>query len=226
MNDRFYRSRDERVIAGVAGGVAERYDLDPSLVRVGWVLLVFLSGGLFFLLYLVMAVVVPEAPDGADRWPARSDPSGTEAVPGWTPPGAPISPTWGAPSPGVPGAAPTGGPAATSTDTPVDETDPSAAAFAGTQPSAAAPPPPPPVRLPPRPEPGPSGRRGHGRRRDRSGAGGVVVGILFILVGAYYLLRTYLPDVHLEAFWPVVLVVIGLALVAGAIRPGPRGEAR
>ena len=34
MDDRLYRSRDERMIAGVAGGLAERLDLDPSLVRI------------------------------------------------------------------------------------------------------------------------------------------------------------------------------------------------
>ncbi len=45
MNDRLYRSRDERMFAGVAGGVAERFDLDPSLVRVVWLILMFLSGG-------------------------------------------------------------------------------------------------------------------------------------------------------------------------------------
>ena len=64
MNERLYRSRDERMIAGVAGGVAERFDVDPSLVRVLWVVLVFLSGGIFLLLYIAMAVLVPEAPVG------------------------------------------------------------------------------------------------------------------------------------------------------------------
>ena len=68
MTDRLYRSRDERMFAGVAGGVAERFDLDPSLVRVVWVILMFLTGSLFFWLYVVMAIVVPEAPSGADRW--------------------------------------------------------------------------------------------------------------------------------------------------------------
>jgi phage shock protein PspC (stress-responsive transcriptional regulator) len=43
VNDRLYRSRDERIFAGVAGGVAERFDLDPSLVR-RWVILMFVTG--------------------------------------------------------------------------------------------------------------------------------------------------------------------------------------
>ena len=62
MDDRLYRSRSDRMIAGVAGGLAERYDLDPSLVRIGWALVILGTGGLFFLLYIVMAIVVPEDP--------------------------------------------------------------------------------------------------------------------------------------------------------------------
>ena len=86
MNDRLYRSRDDRVLAGVAGGLAERLDLDPSLVRVVWAILIVLSGGLFLLLYVIMAIVVPEAPLGADRWAgwaASSAAPGPGAVPGW-----------------------------------------------------------------------------------------------------------------------------------------------
>jgi phage shock protein PspC (stress-responsive transcriptional regulator) len=60
MNDRLYRSRGDRMIGGVAGGIAEHWDLDPSLVRVGWALLIILTGGIFLLLYIVMWIVVPE----------------------------------------------------------------------------------------------------------------------------------------------------------------------
>src|SRR3990172_5175535 len=63
MDDRLYRSRDERMIAGVAGGLAERLDLDPSLVRIIWAVLVLPTGFLALLVYVVMAIVVP----GAER---------------------------------------------------------------------------------------------------------------------------------------------------------------
>ncbi len=46
MSDRLYRSRDDRMLAGVAGGVAEMLDIDPSLVRIVWALLVVLTGGI------------------------------------------------------------------------------------------------------------------------------------------------------------------------------------
>ena len=61
MDDRLYRSRDDRMLAGVAGGVAERLDADPSIIRIVWALLVILTGGLALIVYIVMAVVVPDA---------------------------------------------------------------------------------------------------------------------------------------------------------------------
>ena len=64
MTDRLYRSRDDRMLAGVAGGVAEMLDADPSIVRIVWALLVILTGGIALLVYIVMAIVVPERPDG------------------------------------------------------------------------------------------------------------------------------------------------------------------
>jgi len=63
MNRRLYKSASDRVIGGVAGGVAEYFDLDPSIVRVVWALLALLTGGVFFLLYIVMWIVVPVGPD-------------------------------------------------------------------------------------------------------------------------------------------------------------------
>ena len=49
MTDRLYRSRDDRILAGVAGGLAENLDADPSIIRIVWVLLVFLTGGIALL---------------------------------------------------------------------------------------------------------------------------------------------------------------------------------
>ena len=64
MNRRLYRSRTDSVISGVAGGVAEYLDVDPSIVRVVWALLAIVTGGVFVVLYIVMWIVVPEAPAG------------------------------------------------------------------------------------------------------------------------------------------------------------------
>ena len=62
MNDRLYRSRDDRMLAGVAGGLAEYWDADPSLIRLVWALLVIFTGGIALLVYIVMAIVVEEDP--------------------------------------------------------------------------------------------------------------------------------------------------------------------
>ncbi|MGN0086624.1 MAG: PspC domain-containing protein [Alloprevotella sp.] len=57
---RLTRSR-ERKVCGVCGGVAEYFELDPTLVRLGFVLLLFLSAVLPCLLaYFVAAAIIPE----------------------------------------------------------------------------------------------------------------------------------------------------------------------
>ncbi len=77
MNERLYRSVDDRVIAGVCGGLAARLALDPSLVRVVWAVLALVTG-IFPLLvvYVIMAAVVPEDPKGfAGTWPSPTPPA-------------------------------------------------------------------------------------------------------------------------------------------------------
>ena len=58
---RFYRSRENRKIGGVCGGLAEHFKVDPALVRI-----IFVIGAFFYLagllLYLVLMVVLPEEP--------------------------------------------------------------------------------------------------------------------------------------------------------------------
>jgi len=61
------------MIAGVCGGIAEYLNVDPTLIRLGFVLLTFASGT-GILLYLVMAIIVPKAPVGVS-------PPTTAAVP-------------------------------------------------------------------------------------------------------------------------------------------------
>ena len=58
---RLYRSTDDRMIAGVCAGLAEYIDIDPTIVRLLFVLGL-LAGGATFWAYLVMMLVVPEEP--------------------------------------------------------------------------------------------------------------------------------------------------------------------
>ena len=61
MNKRLYKSRNDKMLGGVCGGIAEYFDIDPTLVRLGWVLFCAL-GGSGILAYIVAAIVIPEQP--------------------------------------------------------------------------------------------------------------------------------------------------------------------
>lgn len=147
MTRRLYRSRTDSIIGGVAGGVAEYLDADPSIVRIVWAILAIVTAGLFVVLYIVMWIVVPE-PLEAGATPVTA----TAAPP---------------PSEGRTDAAAT---------------------------------------TPPRPH-----RRG-------SGGGAMVFGVILIGLGAYFLIDEYLPQVDLNALWPIGLVLIGIALLVVSLR--------
>jgi len=67
---RLARSTKSRMVAGVAGGVAEYLNVDPNLVRLGFAVLT-VFGGLGILLYLVAWVILPEESEDtsiAEQW--------------------------------------------------------------------------------------------------------------------------------------------------------------
>ncbi len=55
---KLYRSEQNKMIAGVCGGVAEYFEIDPTLVRLGFVV-ISLAGGSGILGYLVAALIIP-----------------------------------------------------------------------------------------------------------------------------------------------------------------------
>lgn len=61
---RLARSSSDRIIAGVAGGLAEHFGLDPTLVRIAWVLAV-VFGGFGLLVYVILWIVLPEGSPGS-----------------------------------------------------------------------------------------------------------------------------------------------------------------
>lgn len=193
MNDRLYRSVDDRVIAGVAGGLADRMGLDPALVRIVWALLILASSGVFLVIYIVMAVVVPEEDDlgGFSPMPpptAGSNAFGTlgQAGPAGQPPlGAPLGPTgpgWTAPAP----------------------TTSQFRAQARAERRAA---------------------RAARRAQQGPGQGGLVVGVVLILLGAWFLLREYVPSIDFDRLWPFLLLALGVGLLVFSFggRGGNRG---
>ena len=63
---KLYRSRENRMIGGVCGGLGEYFDIDPTLVRVLFILGAFLGiPGALVLIYLVMLILVPQEPEMA-----------------------------------------------------------------------------------------------------------------------------------------------------------------
>ena len=69
---KLFRSKKDRMLGGVAGGLAEYFSVDPTLVRLLFVFVaLWLGGGI--LVYLIMWIVVPEEPDTVE--PPASPPT-------------------------------------------------------------------------------------------------------------------------------------------------------
>jgi phage shock protein PspC (stress-responsive transcriptional regulator) len=60
MQKKLYRKREGKVLAGVCGGIADYFDLDPTVIRVIWALLAATGSGV--LAYIICALIIPEAP--------------------------------------------------------------------------------------------------------------------------------------------------------------------
>lgn len=147
------------MLFGVAGGMARFFDIDPSIVRILWALLA-LAGGAGLVLYIVAAIVIPEAPAG-----------------------------WAATTPGEPGEA-----------TPRSAEGAPRAAESSSGAS------------------GPAwGYRAGVERRERGG-GAVLLGLALVVLGGWFLLQRFLPNIDADIVWPVALLVLGGALVVGALR--------
>ena len=63
LRNRIYRSRTEHMLAGVAGGLANYFDVDPTILRLAWALAFLATGPLALLLYIICALVIPREPE-------------------------------------------------------------------------------------------------------------------------------------------------------------------
>ena len=59
MNKRIYKNREKKMLCGVCAGLAEYFDIDPTLVRVLWAV-ISLGYGIGLLAYIVCAIVIPD----------------------------------------------------------------------------------------------------------------------------------------------------------------------
>ncbi|GGH88921.1 phage shock protein C [Pullulanibacillus pueri] len=58
---RLYRSRKNRMLSGILGGIGEFFNIDPTIIRVAYILLMVLTAFFpFFILYFIFYFVIPE----------------------------------------------------------------------------------------------------------------------------------------------------------------------
>ncbi len=71
---KLYRSRENKKVGGVCGGIAEYFNLDPTLVRLGAIVLIFIWGA-GLLAYIVAWAIIPERPAHVDvDYEVKSEP--------------------------------------------------------------------------------------------------------------------------------------------------------
>ncbi len=63
MKRKLYRSTSNRMIAGVCGGIGEAFGVDPTMIRLFWLLFILLPGSPGMLLYIVSSIILPEESD-------------------------------------------------------------------------------------------------------------------------------------------------------------------
>lgn len=61
MKKTLYKSNVNKMVDGVCGGIAEYFDIDPTVVRLGWIVFCAM-GGSGFLAYIIAAIIIPRNP--------------------------------------------------------------------------------------------------------------------------------------------------------------------
>jgi phage shock protein C len=64
---RLYRSRKDRILGGVCGGLGDHIDVDPTIIRVVWAVVTLLTIGTGLLAYIIAWILIPEEPVEADQ---------------------------------------------------------------------------------------------------------------------------------------------------------------
>ena len=67
MSKKLYRTRDDKRVCGVCGGLANYFNIDPVIVRLLWAVLTVLTGGFMgVILYVSCVFVIPQEPEVLD----------------------------------------------------------------------------------------------------------------------------------------------------------------
>ena len=62
MKKKLYKSNTEKKLDGVCGGIAEYFDVDPTVIRLAWVIFCCL-GGSGLIAYIICAIIMPRKPE-------------------------------------------------------------------------------------------------------------------------------------------------------------------
>jgi len=63
---KLYRSRNQKMVSGVCGGIAEYFQMDVSIIRILWAVVTIASAGIGLLVYLLIVIIFPESPEQYD----------------------------------------------------------------------------------------------------------------------------------------------------------------
>lgn len=148
---RLYRSRKDCVIAGVCGGIAEHFDIDPTLVRIVAVISIFING-IGLIAYIIGWIFIPQSPESLTE-----EETGKQK-----------------------------GKAGT-----IKQKAENVASEIGKE-----------IR-------GESGKAGHGKNSR------LVGGVILICLGLLFLGSSFFPWFGFARLWPLILVVLGVAILAG-----------
>jgi len=199
MEKRLYRSRTDRMISGVCGGIAEYFAIDPTIVRLATAALLLVTSGAVILVYIVMAIVVPETP-------AEGEPDSPRAMTS-----AEISASaqgFGRDIQVAANKAVGGAAGAASGAVPADPERPAGGAE-HTAPEA-------------QPAPAPAAAPASGHRSG--GRGAVLVGVLLIAFGLLVFVQRTLGFDLLSMSWrlfvPGVIILLGVLILIRAMRKG------
>lgn len=148
---RLYRSRKDKIIAGVCGGMGEYFELDPTIIRIIFVILL-IWGGIGILLYIVAVILIPENPSQVETRNKK----------------------------GI-------------------EKEVSQRIEAAAQDIK---------------------KSFQGERKGLKGE--QIFGLLVLLLGVVFLARNFFPWFGIELYWPIILIVIGIALFISGSRKGKK----
>lgn len=63
---KLYRSRSQKMLAGVCGGIADYFEMDVSIIRILWAIITIASAGFGILIYILMIIIFPEEPENVE----------------------------------------------------------------------------------------------------------------------------------------------------------------